>query len=79
MVSRYNTLYWMMNNKLGNFCMFCWIVHSIVRFVSNLHHGSSDGKVLKGRRRPKLNGFNKRNVRLVWGEEFRVDVEILYQ
>ena len=68
-----------MNNRIGNFRMFCWIDNSVVKFFSNLHLGSSDEKGLKGRKRPKLNGFNNKNVRLVWDEEFRVDVEIMYQ
>ena len=59
-----------MNNRIGNFRMFCWIDNSVVKFFSNLHLGSSDEKGLKGRKRPKLNGFNNKNVCLVWGEEF---------
>ena len=50
--------------------MFCWIDNSVVKKISNLHLGSSDKKGLKGRKRPELNGFNNKNVCLVWGEEF---------
>ena len=40
-----------MNNKLDNFLMFCWIDNSVVnKFVSNLHLGTSNEKVLNGRR-----------------------------
>ena len=59
-----------MNNRIGNFRMFCWIDNSVVKKISNLHLGSSDEKGLKGRKRPELNGFNNKNVCLVWGEEF---------
>ena len=47
-------------------------------YVSNLQLKTSDEKVLEGRRQPKLNGFNNKNyvLRLISGEEFRVDVKI---
>ena len=55
-----------MNNTIGNFRMFSWIDNSVVKFLlSNPHLRTSDGKVSKGRRQPKLNGFDNKNVRLV--------------
>jgi hypothetical protein len=73
---RYNSLYYM-NDKVGNYRIFRWIDNNIVKMVSNIHTGgSTDEQVLKNRRKPRLNEFNKQHVRLIWGDQHRKQLKI---
>ena len=65
-----------MNDKVGNYRIFCWIDNNIVKMVSNIHTGDSIEQVLRNRRKPRLNEFNKKHVRLIWGDEHRRELEI---
>ena len=62
---RYNSLYYI-NDKVGNYQVFCWIDNNIVKMVSNIHTGaSSDEHVLRNRRKSWLNEFNKKHIKLI--------------
>ena len=66
-----------MNDRVGNYRTFRWIDNNIVKMVSNIHTGdSTDEQVLRNRRKPRLNEFNKKHVRLIWGDEHRKQLEI---
>ena len=59
---RYNSLYYM-NDKVGNYQIFRWIDNNIVKMVSNVHTGAeSNEHVLRNKRKPGLNEFNKKHV-----------------
>ena len=72
---RYNTLYYM-NDPKGNFRMFRWIDNNIVKMVSNIHMGSKDEVVMKPRKKPRINEFNRKHIRLVWGDDHVVTINI---
>ena len=72
---RYDTLYYI-NNPKGNFQMFCWIDNNVVEMVSNMHMGTKDGVVIKPRKKPRINEFDRRDIRLVWGDEYVVTIKI---
>ena len=65
-----------MNERVGNYRIFRWIDNNIVKMVSNIHTGDSTEQVLRNRRKPRLNEFNKKHVRLIWGDEHRKQLEI---
>ena len=65
-----------MNDPIGNFRMFCWIDNNIVKMVSNVHMGSKDKAVICPRKKPRLNEFNCKHIRLVWGTDHVVTVKI---
>ena len=65
-----------MNDRVGNYRIFRWIDNNIVKMVSNIHTGDSTEQVLRNRRKPRLNEFNKKHVRLIWGDEHRKELEI---
>ena len=44
--------------------------------VSNIHTGDSTEQVLRNRRKPRLNEFNRKHVRLIWGDQHRKQLEI---
>ena len=52
--SRINdTIHCIINDKVGNYQIFCWIDNNIVKMVSNIYTGaSSDEHVLRNRRKP---------------------------
>ena len=72
---RYNTLYYM-NDPKGNFRMFRWIDNNIVKMVSNIHMGAENESVMKPRKKPRINEFNRKHIRLVWGDEHVVSIKI---
>ena len=72
---RYNTLYYM-NDPKGNFRMFRWIDNNIVKMVSNIHMGSKDEVIMKPRKKPRINEFNRKHIRLVWGDDHVVSIKI---
>jgi len=73
---RYNSLYYM-NDKVGNYRIFRWIDNNIVKLVSNVHTGtSSDKNVLRNRRKPRVNEFNYKHIRLIWGNDHRKEITI---
>ena len=72
---RYNSLYYM-NDKVGNYRIFRWIDNNIVKMVSNVHTGGPTEQVLRNRRKPRLNEFNKKHVKLIWGDQHRKQLEI---
>ena len=61
---RYNILYYM-NNPKGNFQMFRWIDNNVVKMVSNIHMGTKDEVVMKPRKKPRINEFNRKHIRLL--------------
>ena len=64
-------------SKSGNYWMFCWINNNnIVKMVLNVHVGSKDEAVICPRKRPRLNEFNRKHIRLVWGTDHVVTVKI---
>ena len=65
---RYNTLYYM-NDPKGNFRMFQWIDNNIVKMVSNIHMGTEDEVIMKPRKKPRINEFNRKHICLVWKDE----------
>ena len=62
----YNTI-----DKNGNYWTFRWVDNNIVKMVSNIHTGASNNNVnvLKNRRKPGINEFNRKRVQLIWGDE----------
>ena len=45
--------------------------------MSNVHTGGSTAEqVLRNRRKPRLNEFNKKHVKLIWGDQQRKQFEI---
>ena len=56
--------------------MFQWIDNNIVKMVSNVHMGSKDEAVIRPRKKPRLNEFNRKHIRLVWGTDHVVTVKI---
>ena len=71
---RYNLFYYM-NNK-DNFRIFRWCDNNIVKIVSTIHLGTSDKKVTRPRKRSRINEFNKQGVRIVWGDNHTVEINI---
>ena len=65
-----------MNDLIGNFRMFRWIDNNIVKMISNVHMGSKDEAVICPRKKPRLNEFNRKHIRLVWGTDHVVTVKI---
>ena len=65
-----------MNDPIGNFQMFCWIDNNIVKMVSNVHMGAKDESVMKPRKKPRINKFNRKHIHLVWGDDHVVTVKI---
>ena len=66
-----------MNDKAGNYRIFRWIDNNIVKMVSNVHTGtSSDKNVLRNRRKPRVNEFNRKHVQLIWGNDHRKELTI---
>ena len=57
--------------------MFQWIDNNVVKMVSNVHLGTSiDEAVSRARKKPRINEFNRRNIWLVWGDEYTATVKI---
>ena len=56
--------------------MFRWIDNNIVKMVSNIHMGSKDEVIMKSRKKPRLNEFNRKHIRLVWGDDHVVSIKI---
>ena len=44
--------------------------------VSNVHMGSKDEAVIRPRKKPRLNEFSRKHIRLVWGTDHVVTVKI---
>ena len=44
--------------------------------VSNVHMGTKDEVVLKPRKKPRINEFNRKHIRLVWEDEHIVSIKI---
>ena len=65
-----------MNDSKKNFQIFCWIDNNIVKLVSNIHMGSKDEVVMKSIKKPKINEFNRKHIRFVWGDEHVVPIKI---
>ena len=64
---RSNSLYYM-NDETGNYRMVQWIDNNVVKMVLNVHLGTSvDESVSRDRKKPRINEFNRRNIRLVCG------------
>ena len=72
---RYNTLYYM-NDPKGNFRMFRWIDNNIVKMLFNVHMGAKDESVMKPRKKPRINEFNRKHICIVWGDEHVVAIKI---
>ena len=73
---RFNSLYYM-NDATGNYRMFRWIDNNVVKMVSNVHLGTSvDEAVSRARKKPRINEFNRKNIRLVWGDDHTANVKI---
>ena len=64
-----------MNDPKDNFQTFRWI-DNIVKMVSNVHMGTKDEAVMKPRKKPRINEFNRKHIRLVWGDENVVSIKI---
>lgn len=71
---RYNILHYMSNKN--NFCIFCWVNNSVVKFVSNIHWGTKEESVEMSRCHPRINPTNKEGVLQVWGDKPRADIKI---
>ena len=71
---RFNSLYYIPDQDNNNFITYRWVDNNIVLLVSTMHDPKAT--VLKARRRPRTTQTNKRHVRMVWGEEHVVDIEI---
>ena len=65
-----------MNDPKGNFRMFRWIDNNIVKMVSNIHMGTEDEVIMKPRKKPRLNEFNRKHICLVWGDDHVVSIKI---
>ena len=65
-----------MNDRVGNYWIFCLIDNNIVKMVSNVLTGASTEQVLRNRRKPRLNKFNKKHIKLIWGDQHRKKVQI---
>ena len=65
-----------MNDPKGNFRMFRWTDNNTVKMVSNIHMGIEDQVIMKSRKKPRINEFNRKHIRLVWGEEHVVPIKI---
>ena len=65
-----------MNDPKGNFQIICWIDNNIVEMVSNVHMGTKDKSVMKLRKKPRINEFNRKYIRLVWGDEHLIAIKI---
>ena len=47
--------------------MFRWIDNNVVKMVLNIHMGTKDEVIMKSRKKPKINEFN-RNISVLYGE-----------
>ena len=56
--------------------MFRWIDNNIVKMVSNIHMGTKDKVIMKSRKKTRINEFNRKHIRLVWGDEHVVPIKI---
>ena len=56
--------------------MFLSVDNSIVKMVSNVHMGAKDETVMKPRKKPRINEFNRKHIRLIWGDVHVVTVKI---
>ena len=65
-----------MNDAKDNFQMFHWIDINVMKMVSNIHMGTKDEVVMKPRKKPRINEFNRKHIRLVWGDEHIVTIKI---
>ena len=56
--------------------MFRWIDDNVVKMVFNIHMGTKDEVVMKPRKNPRINEFNRKYIHLVWGDEHVVAIKI---
>ena len=56
--------------------MFRWVDNNIVKMIFNVHLGTKNESVIKPRKKARINEFNRKNIRLVWGDEHVVGVKI---
>ena len=59
--------------------MFRWVDNNIVKMVSNIHIGEKDESVMEPRKKPSINDFNRKHIRLVWEDDHIVTVKRLYK
>ena len=44
--------------------------------TSNIHMGTKDKVIMKSRKKPKINEFNRKHIHLVWGDKHVVPIKI---
>ena len=70
------SVYYMTLDTIGNFQMFRWIDNNVVKMVFNIHMGTKDEVVMKQRKKPRIYEFNRKHIRLVWGDDHLVAIKI---
>lgn len=70
--NRYNTLYSFVDKR--NFLLQRWVDNDEVDMCTTVHEGIET--VLRQRKRPRENQFNRRNVRAVWGSSWCANIVI---
>ena len=72
---RFNTLY--VQDHPDGFRCFRWLDNNIVKMVSNIHYGHKNENVMKSRKRPRANQFNRKTRKAIWKDDKAIaDVEI---
>ena len=56
--------------------MFCLVDNNIVKMVYNIHMGTKDEAIMKPTKKPRINEFNRKHIRLVWGDDHVITVKI---
>ena len=72
--NRFNAMY-VINDK-ANYKLMRWCDNNIVKMVSTIHTGLEGEDVPKVRKKPRENAVNKQNIKRVWGDEWKVNVNI---
>ena len=44
--------------------------------ISNIHGNKKDEVVMKPKKKPRINEFNRKHIRLVWGDEHIIAIKI---
>lgn len=70
--NRFNTLH-LLNDK-SNYLIARWVDNAGVNMVSTVHTGYE--KVVRFRKKPRPNDFNRRHVDIVWGSQAVTQIEI---
>ena len=56
--------------------MFHWIDNNVVKMVSTIHMGTKDEVIMKSRKKPRINEFNRKHICPILGDEHVVPIKI---